>query len=111
VFTSIAFLLFDKLDNIDIPFSVNANGMAGLNFTPSGRLSQVGITQSLFVNKSNYEQFLFQAFEIKSFASISACFNIARRVPSGISPVWLGIVVSFLVTGFHQISWLPAACR
>jgi hypothetical protein len=36
--------------------------------------------------------------------SIPACFNMARNVPSGISPGWFGIVVYRLVDLLNQIS-------
>jgi len=48
--------------------------------------------------------------DMKASDSTSAWRKIALKVPSGISPVWLGMVVNFFVVGFIQISWLPAAC-
>lgn len=49
--------------------------------------------------------------ERKSSAEMFACFNIALKVPSGISPEWLGIVVYKFVALLSQISWLPLAWR
>jgi hypothetical protein len=36
---------------------------------------------------------------------------MARSVPSGMSPGWLGTVVYRFEFGLNQISWLPAAWR
>lgn len=47
----------------------------------------------------------------KPSSEIPACFRIARRVPSGMSPGWLGMVVYRFVCSLYQISWLPAAWR
>ena len=44
-----------------------------------------------------------------SSGDIPACLRMARKVPSGISPGWLGIVVYRSVSAWNQISCDP--CR
>ncbi len=46
-----------------------------------------------------------------SSGDIPACLRMARKVPSRISPGWLGIVVYRSVSAWNQISCDPAACR
>jgi hypothetical protein len=59
-----------------------------------------------------YERDQTATYSLRRSSALSpACRRIAWTVPSGRSPGCRRTVVRALVAGFHQISWLPFACR